>query len=252
MRRPGDWARQQSNAVRWRFFKRTFFIDPKGFVLPVLLILAASAFILFESARINIELVGGALAGALVGGAAVWFLGLLGAHSGATNKRVGADAEEFTAQELQKLKKHVCIHGLEFDGRDVDHTLIGPSGVFALETKWTSVPLSLDVADERTAKFLDRAWWAAGRIRALVRLAGEVEVDVRPALVLWGPGIPDLATGHSQINGVQVLIGRSADQWRALFEAAKLDSSVVLAASNVVEEFQRQQLESSTVGGGPR
>jgi hypothetical protein len=66
-------------------------------------------------------------------------------------------AEGWTAADLRKLRKdgwHV-VDRVDFGDRDVDHFLVGPSGVNAIDTKYTD---SLcDLASKKNARQV-RAW----------------------------------------------------------------------------------------------
>jgi hypothetical protein len=60
--------------------------------------------------------------------------------TGTASTMMGDTAEQWTAQELRPLSKDgwrlINHFGLTSD--DIDHLLIGPGGVFVLETKWSS------------------------------------------------------------------------------------------------------------------
>jgi len=82
--------------------------------------------------------VGGLVVGA-IGAATVSMLALwVTLVTGTAYRSMGATAEEWTASELRPLRRrrwrvanHVAL------GRpDIDHVLVGPGGVIAVETKW--------------------------------------------------------------------------------------------------------------------
>jgi hypothetical protein len=130
-----------------------------------------------------------------------------------------------------------------FDGIDVDHVLISESGVFAVETKFTSVEWS-----ERSAGFRDALLVAHKRartIRLYLQSRGH-RVEVTPVLVLWGPGAPNLDGGYEFFDDVLACRGSSPKAWIAHLEglphtfergtvqemAAVVDERVRVAASH--------------------
>jgi hypothetical protein len=58
----------------------------------------------------------------------------------ASRLEMGGYAEQFTEDELRKLRRAGwrVTSNIPFEGCDVDHVAIGPAGVVVLETKWTS------------------------------------------------------------------------------------------------------------------
>jgi len=57
-----------------------------------------------------------------------------------TNCRLGYDGERFVGEELSKLIRvgFEIYHDVPFDGFNIDHVLVGPKGVFIVETKTRS------------------------------------------------------------------------------------------------------------------
>jgi len=67
------------------------------------------------------------------------------------NLKLGRDGERVVAQGLEALrgKGYIPLHDIAVPGRfNVDHVLVGPSGVFVIETKAASKPLRGDVRVE--------------------------------------------------------------------------------------------------------
>ena len=72
--------------------------------------------------------------GALFGGLLV--LVALGGHISAYRWWLGAEGERETAKQIEKLPASWhCEHDLEFSKGNYDHVLVGPAGVFALDSK---------------------------------------------------------------------------------------------------------------------
>lgn len=59
---------------------------------------------------------------------------------GAAPPMAGAEAELDTARELAGLSRRaVVVHDIQFPSRgNADHVVVGQSGVFVIETKWTA------------------------------------------------------------------------------------------------------------------
>jgi len=72
------------------------------------------------------------------------------ARSEAAQLRQGIEGERYVGQFLESLRAdgYQVLHDIEEDGYNIDHVLIGPTGVFAIETKTVSKP------DNRDAEIL--------------------------------------------------------------------------------------------------
>ena len=155
------------------------------------------------------EFITGVLVGILLGGI------LLFAHAlyvalGLGHRSMGADAEQWTAAELGKLDhRWEVFHDVPLSRSNVDHVAIGPGRVYAIETKWT--------ARSDVDRFLKGATWQAAR--QAIELSAELRDrgagrEVRPLLVVWGPGVADRLEKPELIDKVLVVAGRDAKVWR--------------------------------------
>jgi hypothetical protein len=113
--------------------------------------------------------------------------------------RQGADGEKATAKALRPLGRDgwTLLHDLDTGRGNIDHLVIGPPGVFLLDTKNLSGALSVKAGvlsvrwredpDDGYENFrLARQMRArASDLEELVRLRG-IEVSVQPVVVLWG------------------------------------------------------------------
>jgi hypothetical protein len=138
----------------------------------------------------------GAVSVAAPGGA--WLLVV--AHDGQQFRRLGARAEVDTSGDLHDLERAgwSLFDDVELDGFNVDHVLVGPGGVFAVETKWTSVRWTIDrgtLDAGRSARPDHQARAGARRIRLLLKHHARVDCHVVPVVVVWGPGRPHLEDG---------------------------------------------------------
>lgn len=178
--------------------------------------------------------------------ASLWLVwDIVDRESGARSWSAGADAETLTAGVLRKLKGHAVVHGLKFHGFDVDHVLVGPSGVTAVETKWTSrdLDISKGVTERRLTRNLQDATRGAAQIDLYLRRAAQLEGGVRPALILWGAGVRDIPGGQTTVGGVDVFVGRQAREWRATsFGQQVLDEWPRRAALEALTFQEQRQL----------
>lgn len=94
---------------------------------------------------------------------------------------------------------------------DVDHVLVSPAGVFAVETKFTATDWT--ALCPALLRAVDNARWKARKVGFLLDRAGKPSVT--PMLIIWGPGAPSIPGGFETIDGVLVCRGADADRWRA-------------------------------------
>ena len=112
----------------------------------------------------------------------------------------GAEGEEKTAAELSKLAAEgwTAIHDVDPGVGNWDHVLVGPAGVFLLETKYLRgvVQVRNEVFgvtyDEHANRFESFEKVSRGVVQAAVRLKQTIEdregvkVWVQPVVVVWG------------------------------------------------------------------
>jgi len=169
-----------------------------------------------------------------------WFTGLLLIFAGAVYTMVlvlrdwmphpiqkwgdGAEAERDTARRLAHLPQgewHVW-HDLGGKYGNVDHLVIGPAGVFALDTKaWWGQTLTFEnrqpVLTARHQPERGNRWAkvpsaagasAAAQSRALRALVG-ASIRVTPVVVAWA----DTERMATETGGVTYVRGEAVDQW---------------------------------------
>ena len=121
----------------------------------------------------------------------------------------GARGEEAVARALQQFPgEYTIFHGVMLPGsvKDIDHVVVGPSGVFVVETKnWAG---RIDVLDGRvlyngqepTRPPVEQARQAAGFLENyLCRECAQV-VEVRAALCFAGGGLSGELTGVAGVR----------------------------------------------------
>ncbi|WP_306332145.1 nuclease-related domain-containing protein [Streptomyces sp. KL109B] len=151
----------------------------------------------------------------------------------------GLEGERRVGNELRRLENSGwrVLHGIPLpNGADIDHLLIGPGGVFAINTKHhdgKSVWVGDEMAriDHGPARPYARASKAeAQRVRAVLELYVDFDVPVEPAIVLVGA--EDVARAPTQftvrvyrereVSSLAPLDGVLAkDQVETLYEVAR-------------------------------
>lgn len=169
---------------------------------------------------------------------------------GSASWRIGADAEQWTANELHRLGEAWEItHNVPFPGtrylQDVDHVAIGPYGVLAVETKWTSA--TVDLGAKRLPKDIQNAVRQAeanaGRVRGL--LSRVAEIDVIPLVVFWGRDVTPATEPVRREGTVRIVAGKQAELWRPRLDAERLEVEMVARLSARVRWWLVEQEEKT-------
>jgi hypothetical protein len=114
---------------------------------------------------------------------------------------------------------------------DVDHVAIGPAGVLAVQVQWTNEP---DTRGRPAA----RARIAAHQLRKALA-AKEIDIDVVPAILTFGPGLTDQPGGVKVVDAVAMLNGYQASEWLSeLGRRTLLSEHTVDAVREVVCELR--------------
>jgi hypothetical protein len=142
-------------------------------------------------------------------------------------------------------EEHKVMHALRQNGWyvaddialphvEVDHVAVGPAGVLAVQVMFTNRP------DPR-GKAAIRARIAASELRkALARR--EIQVDVVPAVLAFGPGLTEEPGGVKVVDSVAILFGDQASLWIGeLSRRALLDEHLVDAIRDVVGDVREAQ-----------
>lgn len=114
--------------------------------------------------------------------------------------RLARDGEIAVGQFLEGMRKdgHIIVHDLPGEGFNVDHVIVGPKGVFTVETKTWSKPASGEPKIEFDGETLLAAGWLPSRdpvvqSKAQARWLGEIleettgrKFPVKPVIVFPG------------------------------------------------------------------
>ena len=134
---------------------------------------------------------------------------VLGVHTDERAWRLGAKGERMTARKLAELPSPpwTVLHDLPLgsNGANLDHLVVGPPGVFALNTKYLNAKVwvgerAVLVNGQRT-EFLSKSRAEGRRVAATLQRAVGHPVAVTPLLVV----ICDRLTVKAQPADVQVL-----------------------------------------------
>jgi hypothetical protein len=173
--------------------------------------------------------------------ATAWMLVALVLSSDASYTwRRGAQAEQDTAGLFRRaLPGCTLLHGISLVSGDIDHVAIGPSGVLAIETKWTGD--QWERARGRSRAFiaaLDQAKQSARRIQSFLQTKG-YNTTVQPVLVAWGPGAPTFGDSVKYIDSVLVIEGRKWPQLTELFQG-EISPDQITGMVDVLSQLRSQ------------
>lgn len=143
---------------------------------------------------------------------------LLGVHTRARDFRVGADGEVAVARRLRTLdaRRWRVLHAVPVGGggADIDHVVIGPPGVFTLNTKHHPGATVLVVersvlVNGRPTDYLRRSQVEGDRAARLLSAACPMPVGVRPVVVV----VSHRFGVRMQPRGVAVVDARAIVRW---------------------------------------
>jgi hypothetical protein len=181
-------------------------------------------------------------AGCLIGiGMTLW---MLGGHVTTVFWRIGAEGERDTQKVIDTLGSDWhCEHDLEHSHGNFDHVLVGPPGVYLLDTKWLSQPAEVDGDTLRSGRlaYAGRSFrgGAVGVRQALEAQLNTPAPWVQAVVVIWG----DFAQGVHEERDVVYVDGSRLRDWllsqrprvnapaRAALAVALAEARTVLGAS---------------------
>jgi hypothetical protein len=242
-RRAGRSAQREYSrqAKRWRRENRKFFLTSGVVVVAVfigLYVLSHKHVLVF-------------LAGVLAGGLLALYIAIRESPPPwIENYQRGALGEQRTASALAPLLKQgwVVVHDLPRTKSNLDHVLVGPGGVFVLDTKnyrgFARVigdTLTVTYEDGRGSGYqgdgLARSARAQGReVNEMLRLRGETRVWVSAVVVLWTEFPQQRADG----NKMTYIQGGHLVEW-LLSQPARLNSRQVDQIAGLLRPGQRRR-----------
>lgn len=229
--RAGSWARGKARRAQRRFLRERW--RPFAAFLLALAVGAAWVAWLMPTQFLTGMVVGAAM---VAGPALVWSLTLQ--VTGTASVMMGDQAEQWTAQELRKLRKagwRVLNHFV-LGKQDMDHVLIGVGGAYLLETKWTKTPWRSDFGRAQVGAAVAQAQANARTLRLWQPVKAQ-HVHVEPVVVLWGGGVNDWPENEriSTVDGTTVVAGRALSRWVASRTGRSLEEAQVSAVWSALD-----------------
>lgn len=127
---------------------------------------------------------------------------------GSYSRRMGAEAETWTSNELTRLGRAGARHfdHVPFDRFDIDHVLVHPSGVYVLETKYTDreVDLASRGNDPMLQDWTRNAVRGKEKMRRFLVTSHRLPVDITPLVICWGS---DIRGDAKEVDGVLIVRG---------------------------------------------
>jgi hypothetical protein len=178
----------------------------------------------------------GSFSTAVVGSLAFWVV----QATGTASTMMGDEAEQWTAQELRKLRNRgwKLINHVSLQGRDIDHVLLGPGGVFGVETKWTADSWTLAPDDARVLAACGQVSRNTKTLSLWLRSLGVSSVE--PVIFLWGAGARDLPPVQRLRRGdqeVSIVAGPQSGSWLTSVPTDRLDEKQMARAWDKLEAY---------------
>jgi hypothetical protein len=135
----------------------------------------------------------------------------------------GSWAEQSSLESLRKVPSWLVTENLPFSDVDVDHVVVAPACVLAIETKYRGRVSTGSLAAERHQRELDATLGAARKVSSFLSSCKlSVAPEVTPVLMVWGPGKPDLPNGAREERRVIVVDAANPQVWSHRFAAPRL------------------------------
>jgi nuclease-like protein len=254
--RAGQWARAQVRQRQWRFVRR------RWRVLATAVVIAAAATAVL-AALLHSDFQRGFVIGTAFAGTSGALTVLVMQAAGTAPTTMGAIAEQWTASELRPLRRAGwrIINHVALQKWDIDHVLVGPGGVIAVETKWSGGGWTLDPQDIRILRAADQVRKNARDLSLWHPLRSLGVGSVGSVVFLGGespPDAPPKPTTPYQLGDVQIVLGLDAAKgWRATvqhmpaqpsFDAARIRDLYAALDSHI---RQRDQRDAATAPATP-
>lgn len=195
----------------------------------------------------RLEPVAPVAAGVVVGVSATAFcwsvVWLLWVSSGLAQRLQGTLADDWTGEALHRLRLRGNWHlvpAVHTGGERVDHVLVCPAGVVAVEAKWSVQPW---VADD-VSRAAERAAVAASGVERLVRTV-RADLPVRAAIVVWGPASRALVRRQVPMGRhlVDLVPAHEVKAWSRGLRLGPVEPAVSAEVAAAVEAYAAQRAE---------
>ncbi len=250
--RSGRWARQKVWASQLRFVRA----NPVPIaVLVIFVALMATGIAVFVPRPGNLF-----VAGVVVGALPFAVLMVAQGWTGAAGTSMGATAEGWTSSELRRFVRRArrrderwrLVDHIPLAGWDVDHVLIGPGGVFAIESKWSAEGWRSTWAQGRLSDIAKSARLEARKVESILRSEPHrLRLPVTPVVVVW----PNTAKpARLAVDGMtEAIYGGDLVDWCLQRPTQALDTQTVESVHTALVDFvrMRERHELKEAGAGP-
>lgn len=204
--RAGSWARGRARTAQRDFVRRNWWVYV-GAMLAILAITVGVAS-LMPTGFLKGLVVGGFLVG---GGAALWSLTVQ--VTGTAPVMMGDTAEMWTAMVLRRLQSRGwrVVNHFVLAKDDIDHVLVGPGGVYVVETKWSASSWQTEFGQSRMQAAIGQVNANARSLRLWHPIKSQ-GVPVQSVVVLWGGGAKR-REGIRSVDGTAVATGNALPMW---------------------------------------
>lgn len=249
-RRAGSYSRGIARRRQYAYLRRSWGWFGGAFAVMVAALAGAAYFMPGSFAKGL--LLGGGLVGVLM---ALWNQVVYA--TGTAPAMMGDLGEQWTAQELRKLtgKGWRLVNHVILKQRDIDHVLVGPAGVFAVETKWTATPWEWGPVDPRIVAAARTAREHAHDLTLWHDLKSLGIGEGHPVVFLWGQGAAGIPA-DAEVDGVRIVTGKSAAPWRASLSHDGLTADQIREAWSALDKQCQvrdpREAEAAPVPSSPR
>jgi hypothetical protein len=223
-----SYARRRLRKSFWLFVQET---KKVVVVFAGAVVLVAAYTVVAEPSSFLRGLVIGVVTTALMAAFLIMFL----VTSGNALTLAGAWAEDFVNDEIKKARKrgHVwgAVPNIEVGGFDVDHLVVAPGGVFAIETKAHARRITRATANADLEQARESA-----RKAALILQSKHVNMaqPVTPVLAVWGRNATETVPAEGRtVDGVHVVPVPALADWFGAYRTGRV------AADNAATLLQR-------------
>ena len=169
----------------------------------------------------------GFVAGVLAA-SAVWLVAL---RVRASVYRRAVEGEQQTRDLVDGVPQWLAVHDLPLHDRAVDHVVVTPLAVLAVETTWWG-EASPSVHEGRRETAIDRARLNARSLKHLLR-SRAFDLPVWPVVVAWGPGAE-----ATELGPIDVVAGEDPGLWIAAHQVGAIHSRLAADVHAALVEHQ--------------
>lgn len=134
---------------------------------------------------------------------------------------VGVKAEKMSRELISEVPDWLAVHDLPLDGRNIDHVIVTPLAVLAVETKWWGAG-SRPAHHRRRENAVEQARRNARTLgHLLTSFDARYALPVWPVLLTWGPGADD-----TRLGPVDIVDGEDPRAWLAAYQTGAISSTL--------------------------